>query len=420
MLVSKVQESEGRPPLPTTWSLKDKCSLLEVSSNGIRVSYKGQGKNDSDAGTVRANHPISPSCGIFYFEVYIVSKGRDGYIGIGICTSVMQLTRLPGWERNTFGYHGDDGNLFRGSGTGKPYGPTYTTADVVGCCVNFINNTLFFTKNGIPLGEAATEVRGTYYPCVGLRTPGEIIEANFGQKPFVFDFEQYLRDEKQRVLRGISTMSYPAGETAASSLVLSYLIHHGYSETVRLFARDIGAPGPQLEEQLMDIQNRQSICSLVRNGEIDKAIAELNRLYPDFLQNRQDILFKLLCQKFIEMIKHAPIEDTMMFGQMEMYPTFMNRGPQYSKDLEEVFSLLAYIDPYSSPMAYLLDEKRREPIVSDLNCALLVHTNRPAIPQLEKVVRQTCVVIDEVVNNCAGPAAIFLNVKEFINDDQPS
>lgn len=39
----------------------------------------GVGKSDSDAGTVRANYPISPSCGIFYFEIRVISKGRDGY-----------------------------------------------------------------------------------------------------------------------------------------------------------------------------------------------------------------------------------------------------------------------------------------------------------------------------------------------------
>lgn len=27
------------------------------------------------------------------------------------------------------------------------------------------------------------------YPAVGLQTPGEIIETNFGESPFVFDFE---------------------------------------------------------------------------------------------------------------------------------------------------------------------------------------------------------------------------------------
>jgi hypothetical protein len=31
------------------------------------------------------------------------------------------------------------------------------------------------------------------YPTVGLQTPGEVVEANFGQIPFVFDIEDYIQ-----------------------------------------------------------------------------------------------------------------------------------------------------------------------------------------------------------------------------------
>jgi len=31
------------------------------------------------------------------------------------------------------------------------------------------------------------------YPTVGLQTPGEIVEANFGRSPFVFDIEDYVQ-----------------------------------------------------------------------------------------------------------------------------------------------------------------------------------------------------------------------------------
>lgn len=58
-----------------------------------------------------------------------------------------------GWDKHSYGYHGDDGHSFCSSGTGQPYGPTFTTGDVIGCCVNLINNTCFYTKNGHSLGE---------------------------------------------------------------------------------------------------------------------------------------------------------------------------------------------------------------------------------------------------------------------------
>ena len=37
------------------------------------------------------------------------------------------MDRLPGWEPQSYGYHGDDGNAFRSDGKGRRYGPTFGT-----------------------------------------------------------------------------------------------------------------------------------------------------------------------------------------------------------------------------------------------------------------------------------------------------
>lgn len=42
---------------------------------------------------------IPASCGLYYFEVKIISKGRDGYMGIGLTASSalnFKMNRLPG------------------------------------------------------------------------------------------------------------------------------------------------------------------------------------------------------------------------------------------------------------------------------------------------------------------------------------
>lgn len=38
----------------------------------------GVGKNPKDAASVRATFPIPAACGLYYFEIRIISKGRDG------------------------------------------------------------------------------------------------------------------------------------------------------------------------------------------------------------------------------------------------------------------------------------------------------------------------------------------------------
>lgn len=37
----------------------------------------------------------------------------------------VRLSRLPGWEKNSWGYHADDGWAFPGHREGNSYGPTF-------------------------------------------------------------------------------------------------------------------------------------------------------------------------------------------------------------------------------------------------------------------------------------------------------
>ena len=70
-------------------------------------------------------------------------------IGVGFSGSKASLEKLPGWEPESWAYHGDDGKSFCCQSTGKAYGPKFTTADVIGCGVNFMTGCAFFTKNGV-------------------------------------------------------------------------------------------------------------------------------------------------------------------------------------------------------------------------------------------------------------------------------
>ncbi len=175
-LISKLYPNvnQKETPLPRQWSTQHKFHTLSLSHSDLRVTYKGPGKSHKDAASVRTDQTIPASCGIYYFEIKIISKGRDGYLclsltilrawlflifffcssymGIGLSKSEVQLNRLPGWDKNSYGYHGDDGHSFCCSGTGQTYGPTFTTGDVIGCCWNLIENICFYTKNGFNLG----------------------------------------------------------------------------------------------------------------------------------------------------------------------------------------------------------------------------------------------------------------------------
>jgi hypothetical protein len=88
--------NQQETPLPRQWSTIHKCQTLNLTNGNLRVTYKGPGKNHKDAASVRTDYPIPAACGIYYYEIKIVSKGRDGYMGIGLSKADVLLNRLPG------------------------------------------------------------------------------------------------------------------------------------------------------------------------------------------------------------------------------------------------------------------------------------------------------------------------------------
>ncbi|XP_012233599.1 ran-binding protein 9 isoform X2 [Linepithema humile] len=310
--------NEEETPLPRAWSAKDKYTYIGLSQNNLRVHYKETsisqqncyGKTHKDAASVRATHSIPASCGLYYFEVKIVSKGRDGYMGIGLSVQGVNVNRLPGWDKQSYGYHGDDGHSFCSSGTGQPYGPTFTTGDVIGCGVNLVDNTAFYTKNGHHLGIAFTDLPPNLFPTVGLQTPGEVVDANFGQLPFVFDIGDMINE--LRVRTRLQIINYPTPDHGQGQwqailhkMVSTYLVHHGYWDTAEAFA---SSTGQVFEEDYNSIKNRQKIIKLVLSGRMGEAIEVTSRLYPGLLEKDPDLLFALKCRQFVEMVNGSDSE----------------------------------------------------------------------------------------------------------------
>lgn len=97
--LSLLNIDRGQYPLPNSWNFTNYQSHtattslssstetrtsnnIEIgnASNSHEVRYVGPGKTDADAAAVRANHPIPPQVGIYYFEMTVRDKGRDGYL----------------------------------------------------------------------------------------------------------------------------------------------------------------------------------------------------------------------------------------------------------------------------------------------------------------------------------------------------
>ena len=107
---------------------------------------------------------------------------------MGLATINHNFMGMPGWSGG-YGYHGDDGRKFsdENKGKGTEYGPTFGRDDTVGMGYDQAKGVIFFTKNGLHLGDAFKNVQGSFYPVIGANTFGVKIAVNFGTEPFKYN-----------------------------------------------------------------------------------------------------------------------------------------------------------------------------------------------------------------------------------------
>ena len=405
--------------LPEKFSSEDRSNRIEVNNGGIVVMYVGPGRSDSDAAAIRSNIPVPPQIGIYYFEVKVSSKGREGYIAVGFAIKSASLGRLTGWEPGTIGYHADDGNLYRGAGTGSSFGPSYTTNDVVGCGINFVEKSFFFTKNGILIGEISNlkdKFHLPFFVSVGCRTIGEVLTTNFGADEFVFDIENFINNRLKRNFENTSGQIFNEND-----LIISYLINSGFKKTCQALLKEssifntnsLSISEIELENSFKIAQNRRSVIESIKLGDMENLNDLLKKNFPSFLMENSSIALKLDCLNFIELIR-SNIKDIeagtnkVNFNSNERLKEIFENGKRLtnqfpsevlksnSKLLQDTLSLLAYPNPNQSPLAYLLQKSFKNELAEQVDLALLKHEGKSGVSPLHQVLRQCQVVMDEL------------------------
>jgi len=175
------------------------------------------------------------------------------------------------------------------------------------------------------------------------------------------------------------------------SLILTYLIHHCYADTAQAFIEACNIDAQEGKRLMNGIHERSQILSLVRQGQVEKALALTDKLFPELLAKRPNVRFKLLCQQFIELIRHRKKEEALDFAQKEWSPYAVEESA-FSEELQDVFALIAYEDPESSPVASYMQEAYKEQVVSTLNSAMLEHLNLPSEAPMEVILRHLTLV----------------------------
>ncbi|XP_027091706.2 ran-binding protein M homolog isoform X1 [Coffea eugenioides] len=390
-----------------------------VLSDKLSVQYPTVNLHGHDVGVVQANKPAPLKRLVYYFEIFVKNAGAKGQIAIGFTASGFKMRRQPGWEANSFGYHGDDGLLYRGHGKGETFGPTYTTGDSVGGGINYSAQEFFFTKNGKVVGTVAKDVKGPLFPTVAVHSQNEEVTVNFGKDPFVFDLKAFEAEERRKQQMTIDKISI--SQNASYEIIRSYLQYYGYEETLKQFdmaSRSTVPPialgqenGSSDTEITYAMNHRKTLRQLIRSGEIDDAFDKLRIWYPQIVQdNKSAMCFLLHCQKFIELVRIGKLEEAVVFGRTEFEKFY--RLTEVHDLVKDCAALLAYEQPLKSSVGYLLEDSQRE-IVADAVNSMILSTN-PNITDarvclhscLERLLRQltACFLEKRSLNGDQGEA----------------
>ena len=176
---------------PPQWDSSALFGWLRTERVSIRnnvVEYIGPQGDHTEVGVAQMSQPLGRP-GIAYYELEVLDTGAACSIGIGAASATYPLTRQPGWHKESIGYHGDDGRVFRASGSGDSFGPVWKKQDVVGLGIRSASADVkpgsevqvYFTMNGQELGHLTVDVPTTgLFPTIGLHSKGEKVKVSIG------------------------------------------------------------------------------------------------------------------------------------------------------------------------------------------------------------------------------------------------
>lgn len=179
------KEINGEKLEPRNESNQDSTSRQESTSMGLSVNtlLNISSSQGLDAALLTETGPTG-----------IPGPGSEGLTGIGT-------------GKNSIGhfiaYCGFNGSLTSTAGNEKFSNP-FGRDDIIGCGINFINGSIFFTKNGLHLGETSIgHSNSEHIPYIALK-PGNSVRTNFGlHEEFNFDITGYVNRWKKAAYTNI-------------------------------------------------------------------------------------------------------------------------------------------------------------------------------------------------------------------------
>jgi glucose-induced degradation protein 8 len=116
---------------------------------------------------------------------------------------------------------------------------------------------------------------------------------------------------------------------ALNRLVANWLVAEGHASAAAAFREESGTD-PAAD--LAAVEDRVRVRRAVRRGDVEAAVERVNDLDPTLLARRPPLLFRLQCQRLVEMVRRGDAEGALAFAEEYLAPA----GEEHPELLEEL------------------------------------------------------------------------------------
>lgn len=357
-----------------------------------------------------------------------------------------------GSELGSYALDGSDGTISANRSASKKFTEKVERGDIVGCGINFAKQEIFYVRNGVYLGVAFVDLKVAVVPIIGVKN-GLNITVNFGTERlindgFIFDIKGYVHNQKERVMVDILKTSYTDefGENQqdldieientvdmkdsenndlgkdisklTDKIICDYFDHLGFVELGKGFREELikelsleneerysfsrktlnpafNITTQSEQDDLDKILNIRSNIrnAIVRDNNIPLAISLIESHFPRMFSQNPRVLFKLKCQVLLIHIRNRENKESLAYGQQLQSEYF--DFPDFQKSLNDIFSLLAFQNPYDSEEhSDLLNDESFQNLNDSVNESILEFLGKDCRTCLERLMIHTRELIE--------------------------
>ncbi|CAB3380190.1 glucose-induced degradation protein 8 homolog [Cloeon dipterum] len=172
--------------------------------------------------------------------------------------------------------------------------------------------------------------------------------------------------------------------TDMNKLIMNYLVTEGFKEAAEKFKQESGVE-PTVD--LNSLDHRIRVRDAIQAGNIQAAVAMVNELHPELLDNDRFLYFHLQQLQLIELIRAGRVEEALGYAQEHLCEA-AEEDKAVLSELERTLALLGFEQPEQCPFSDLLQPAHRQKVASELNAAILRMEDQEATsPKLADLLR---------------------------------